>query len=195
MNYLSASESDIDLRQQISCVFVEGFYQWLYYFSKSKKRLALALAHMFILERFFVAMEDGKIAAITACTDGKSAPIHLEKPKLKRHLGFVRGTFAYAMLKKNLQEHGYPFALAEDSGSIEFVATAAEYRNKGVAYVLIEHVMATRPYKHFVLEVADTNEAAMRLYQRLGFTEFKRVKAPSAKISGVNFFVYMGKGL
>jgi ribosomal protein S18 acetylase RimI-like enzyme len=149
---------------------------------------------MFILERFFVAMEDGEVAAITACTDGEAAPIHLEKAELKRHLGFVRGAFAYSMLKKNLQEHGYPFELSKDTGSIEFVATTPEYRNKGVAYALIEHVMGNRPYKNFVLEVADTNEAALRLYRRLGFEEFKRVKAPGAKASGVNFFVYMKKG-
>jgi ribosomal protein S18 acetylase RimI-like enzyme len=95
------------------------------------------------------------------------------------------------MLKTHLQEHGYPFTLAPQTGSIEFVATAPEFRGKGAAFALIEHVMRTCGYSEYVLEVADTNAAALRLYERLGFREFRRTPEKHPKQSGLNFYVYM----
>ncbi|MDR0382293.1 MAG: GNAT family N-acetyltransferase [Oscillospiraceae bacterium] len=191
MRYLPADALDFDAREQISRVFVVGFYQWLKYFTKDVELLTRALAHMFDLSKFQVAVEGGTIAAITACTDGVKPPIRLDKAELRRHLGLVRGLLAYSMLKTNLQEHGYPFEIPPRTGSIEFVATAPEFRGKGVAFALIEHVMKTCGYVEYVLEVADTNTVAIRLYERLGFKEFHRVPEKHPKQSGLNNYVYM----
>jgi ribosomal protein S18 acetylase RimI-like enzyme len=194
MQYVPADRLDFEAREQISRVFTLGFYQWLKYFSKDTDRLARALAHMFELSRFWVAVEGGTIAATCACTDGTKSPIRLDKAELRRHLGLIRGSFAYQMLRENLQEHSYPFTLASQTGSIEFVATAPEFRGKGVAFALLEHVMQTCGYCEYVLEVADTNESALRLYERLGFKEFQRVPEKHPKQSGLNFYVYMKRG-
>ncbi len=191
MKYVLADKVDFDARPTISRIFVDGFYQWLHYFSKDKQALSHAFAHMFDLSAFYVAVDNDKIAAITACTDGKIPPIHLDKRVLRKHLGLIAGFFAYRMLKKHLELHTYPFSLTPDTGSIEFVSTAPEYRGKGVAADLIRNIMDDTPYDSYVLEVADTNETAIRLYERLGFTEFMRVKSPDSAKSGVNEFVYM----
>jgi ribosomal protein S18 acetylase RimI-like enzyme len=191
MRYLQADKLDFDARGQISRVFAVGFYQWLRYFSKDTELLARAFAHMFELSKFHVAVEGETIAAITACTDGVKPPICLNKEQLRRHLGKIRGSLAYSMLKTNLQEHGYPFEIPPKTGSIEFVATAKEFRGKGVAFALIEHVMKISAYTDYILEVADTNTTAMRLYARLGFKEFHRVPEKHPKQSGLNFYVYM----
>jgi hypothetical protein len=82
MEYKKANELSFDPRPQMGRIFVVGFYQWLKYFSKDKNKLEQALTHMFILDYFYVAAEDGKIAAITACTDGKTPPIKLDKKTL-----------------------------------------------------------------------------------------------------------------
>jgi ribosomal protein S18 acetylase RimI-like enzyme len=191
MQFLRAGALSTDPRMQISAVFVEGFYQWLCYFSKDKEKLTRALAHMFDLSRFFVAIEGEAIAAITAYTDGKTPPIHLRGKELRRHLGILRGQIALVMLRENLQNHEYPFEVAAGTGSIEFVATAPNYRGKGIAADLIEHVMEECGCREYVLEVADTNEGALRLYERMGFYEFHREREPNSKHSGVNFLVYM----
>ncbi|MDR1539747.1 MAG: GNAT family N-acetyltransferase [Clostridiales bacterium] len=99
------------------------------------------------------------------------------------------------MLKIHLQEHSYPFTLAKQSGSIEFVATSPVYRRKGVAFSLIEHILQTCDYGEYVLEVADTNNAAMRLYEHLGFREFQRAPEKHPKRSGLNFYVYMKRSM
>lgn len=193
IDFKQASVLPFDSRGQISHVFTEGFYQWLKYFSKDKECLARSLAHMFDLNKFYVAVEDGKIAAITACTDGKSSPIHPEKRELRRHLGFISGSIAFIILYKYLVNHPYPFEIEGTTGSIEFVATALEYRGQGVARSLIEYIIATTRYSEYVLEVADTNTTAVRLYEHLGFAEFMRVPEKHSKQSGLNFYVYMRK--
>jgi ribosomal protein S18 acetylase RimI-like enzyme len=191
--YVRADSLSFDPREQISRIFVEGFYQWLHFFSKDKELLSRALAHTFELGKFYVGADRETVAAITACTDGKHPSIHLDKHELRRHLGFLRGSFAYVMLYKYLENHPYPFTLSESTGSIEFVATAAKYQRQGVASALIEHIMSNTPYTDYVLEVADTNTAALRLYERLGFAEVKRIPEKHPKQSGLNFYIYMRK--
>jgi ribosomal protein S18 acetylase RimI-like enzyme len=191
MEFVKADQLNFNPRPRMSRIFTEGFYQWLHYFSTDKEQLAQAFEHIFDLSRFFTAVHNNEIAAISACTDGKTPPVQLEKKILRRTLGLIRGSIAYTMLKKHLVEHSYPFELSPRTGSIEFVAAAPEYRGQGAAHGLIAHIMNVMPCTEYVLEVADTNTAAVRLYEKLGFREFKRVQNPAAKNSGFNFFVYM----
>ena len=181
-----------DPRPQLSRIFVEGFYTWLKHFSKDKDKLAKVFAHIFKLEYFYAAHENGTIMAMTACTQG-FPPIELKKDVFVELLGFFRGRFAYFMLKKHMIRNSYPFNLAKTTGSIEFVTTAREHQGKGIARELITFIMEDNPYTSYVLEVADTNAGAVHLYTKLGFKEMMRMKAP--KRSGVNFYLYMRKDM
>lgn len=169
MEIKRASEMGQGIRHEISDIFTEGFRQWLVYFSKDTKKLSAAFAHMFLLEYFYVAVIDGKVAGIAACTNGKSPSIRLEKKELRKHLGWVKGTIAYIVLRKELEDHPYPFHLQNDTGSVEFVATGTTYRSKGVATTIIRTIIETAPYRDYVLEVADTNTEAVKLYEKMGF--------------------------
>lgn len=186
-----AAELSDDIRNDISRIFVEGFFQWLRFFSKDKDRLARALAHMFRLERFYVALVDERPAGIAACTNGKEPPICLSATQLRRHLGWYKGTIAGIVLKKELENHPYPFEIQRDMGAVEFVATWPEFRGKGVASAILSHIHETEPYRQFVLEVADTNTGAVKLYEKMGYREMTRVAAPHSKQSGINALVYM----
>ena len=188
MKFIEADQLGFDPRPQMGRIFVEGFYHWLKHFCKDKDKLVRAAMHIFKLEHFVVALDGDKIAAMAACTPGKPPPIRLDKKILRQTFGFATGSFAYKMLQKHLVNHVYPFELSEGTGSIEFVAAAPEFRRQGVTYKLLEHVMLTEPYSEYVLEVADNNTAAIALYEKLGFREFKRVAGPSN--SGIDF-VYM----
>jgi ribosomal protein S18 acetylase RimI-like enzyme len=186
-----ASKHGKDTNDKISKIFVDGFYQWLHYFSKDKKKLVNAFSHMFNLDVFYVALLNDEICGIAACNDGKIKSVHLEKKELKKYLGFVKGTIAYAVLNHEFEEKQYPFPIEPDMGCIEFVATSAEYRGKGVASAIITNIFKTTPYTNYVLEVADTNLNAVNLYTKLGFKEFKRVEEKHSKTSGINYLIYM----
>jgi hypothetical protein len=76
---LKADKIDLDVRMQMSGIFAEGFSQWLGYFSKDKNKIAKAFAHMFVLNQFYVAIVNDKVAGMTACTDGKTLSVRLNK--------------------------------------------------------------------------------------------------------------------
>ena len=189
MEYIRADQLSFDPRLQMGMIFSDGFYQWLRYFSKDKERLSRAFAHTFDLSCFYVATHGNEIMGFVACVERKPPPIQLDRKTLRRELGFVAGSIAYLALTKYMVEMPYPFDMPQNAGSIEFVATAPGHKGKGVASGLIAHTMDTLPYGEYVLEVAETNTTAVRLYERLGFKVFQSKPAP--KQSGVGNFLYM----
>lgn len=191
MQIIRANEFNNDTKIKISEIFVEGFHQWLIFFSKDKDKLIKAFSHMFNLEVFYIAVIDEEIAGITACTDGKVPSVHLSRKELKKHLGFFKGTITYFILKREFELKVYPFEITEGMGLVEFVATSNKYRGQGVASAIMKHIFASTPYDVYALEVADTNTKAVKLYEKLGYSEFLRVKQKHSKQSGVNHLVYM----
>lgn len=191
MEIKRAGEIGESARKKISDIFVGGFIQWLQYFSRDAEKLSRALAHMFILEAFYVAVVEGGLAGIAACTDGKTPPVRLQSSELRRHLGFIKGSIAGLVLKRELENHPYPFSIEPSTGSVEFVATDANYRGKGVASTIIRHIISYTSYDAYVLEVADINTPAILLYEKLGFKEFLRVPHKYSKQSGINHLIYM----
>jgi ribosomal protein S18 acetylase RimI-like enzyme len=191
MDILNAGEFNHQTNAQMSRIFVDGFYQWLRFFSKDKAKLVKAFTHMFNPSVFYIATVNEEILGIAACTGERAPSVRLDKKEFRRHLGLVRGFIAYTMLKKEFEGKKYPFPIEQDMGLVEFVAVAEQSRRQGVAAAIISHIFDTTPYAKYVLEVADTNASAVRLYEKLGFQEFMRVKLKHSKRSGVNDLVYM----
>ena len=62
---------------------------------------------------------------------------------------------------------------------IEFVGTAPKFRGRGLASHIIQHIIENKPSNEYVIEeVADMNTPAMRLYEKLGFEEYRRKPVP-----------------
>lgn len=179
------------VRRRMAEIFAEGFSQWLGFFSKDPDRIAAAFAHSFVLDQFYVALYEGEVAGMVACTDGASLSLKLDKKELRKHLGYFKGTLAGIFLKKEFESTTTP-PLPPGTGSIEFVGTAAEFKGRGVASRLIRHILEHTPYETYVInEVADTNIPAMKLYEKLGFEEYKRKEIPvkQAKKIGIHAIV------
>jgi len=190
MTILKASELAFDPREQMGRIFAHGFYDHgLHALSKDKAVLAKAFEHVFDLDKFYVAVEDGVIMGFVGCSDKKPAPIKPDKKIFVEHFGFLRGNIGFKMVDKYMVNNKYPFELTPQTGSIDFVATAPEHMGKGVGFSLLSQVMDDSPFSEHVLEVLDTNTSAVRLYEKLGFREVKRAIAP--KGSGAKYFVYM----
>ena len=55
MKVICAGEvSSNHIRNEISSIFVDGFYKWIKFFSKDKEVLKKAFAHMFNLDAFIL---------------------------------------------------------------------------------------------------------------------------------------------
>jgi len=186
--YLKANKLEFDPRPQMADIFVEGFAHHFVAFSKDKQRLAKAFAHVFDLQHLYVAIQETEVMAITACTGGAS-PIKFNKTICRKELGFLRGSAAYIMLTKYIVNHKFPFEFTPGMGRIEVVATAPAAREKGIAHGLLKHIFDATPYAEYVLEVVDDNIGAIKLYEKLGFETFKKVK--TVINSKANAFLYM----
>lgn len=187
----SANDFDESINEKMSYIFVEGFYQWLKFFSIDKDRLFRAFRHMFNRDVFYVAKIDGQIAGIAALNSNITKTVQLNQKEFYKHLGALKGFFAYKILKHEFEDKRYPFTIKPGMACVEFIATSLDFRNKGVASALITHFFSLPQYSEYVLEVADTNVTAIKLYKKLGFREFKRVEMKNRKQSGVNFLLYM----
>ena len=193
IDFIKASKLQFDPLPQMGKIFVDGFYELgLKFISNDKAKLARGLSHIFQLDDFYVVIDGGKIAALTGCYDGKSPIIIMFNKKIMRkEMGFFLGSFAYLMLNKVMGGHKYPFEFTPQTGAIEFVAVSEDYRGRGIGGDLINHIMENETYAEYVLEVADNNTPAVKLYKKLGFVEFMRTPAP--KRSGFSEYVYMRK--
>ncbi|HLT61367.1 MAG TPA: GNAT family N-acetyltransferase [Microlunatus sp.] len=172
----------------ISRIFVDGFGRHFGAFSRDPERLVRAFAHTFVIDLFHVALLNGEPAGIAACTDGVRRCVISDGPTMRRELGPLRGTAAHLVFRSQFSA---PIPDPRPrQGSIEFVATAAEHRGRGVATELISRLHLLPQYDSFVLaEVADSNTAALRVYHRLGYTEYARRPVRHGRWSGINAYV------
>jgi len=189
MEYLKATDIPFDPRMQISELVVEAYYDLIVNFKKDIPKITTVLAQSLLLEYFYVAVENGEVASIVACKENKPPPVKLDKRVMVKHLGLIMGSVAYTVLNGHMINHKYPFELSAQTGSIEIVATSPKYRGRGIAQGLMDHVMSGLAYEEYVIEVIDINKAAIRLYEKMGFSEFMRTPAP--KRAGFNEFIYM----
>lgn len=165
-----AELGDEEVRQAAD-IFVEGFYDSLRYFSADPGKLAKALVHAMVKEQFFVALEEGKVLGIFAYSAGRKRPFRFHRAVLRRELGWLRGTLFYNLVRQELEK---PLELADRQCYFEAVATAKEARGRGVASRLNDELVTRLGYEDYFLEVVDTNTAAIRLYEKLGYVEFRR---------------------
>ena len=182
---IPARESD---RRAVTEVFVDAFGPDFAYFSDDPRTLADAFEHMLVLDVFHLALLDGEPAGIAACTDGRRPSAVPRGKHLRRHLGLVKGTIGAVALGREFSG-GVPGA-TDGTASIEFVGTATRFQGRGVASALLTHLLARPGYREFVLEaVSDINTPALKLYEKLGFTEYKRVRVRHTRLSGINHYI------
>jgi len=190
MEIKQAIEFSDNIRDKISDLYVEAFFDIaLKHFSNDKDKLKKAFAPMFLLEYFYVAVIDNEIIGMTACMDKGNFCLNIDKKIFVKHLGVFKGLFAYFANKNYIKKFAATIEIDKETAIIEYVATDTKYRGKGVASTIMKYIFTSTEFKHYVLEVADTNVNAFELYKKLGYKELYRKKFMPG--SGINFFIYM----
>jgi ribosomal protein S18 acetylase RimI-like enzyme len=186
------------VRHKISRIFVESFYQYLSFFAKDKEKLAGAFAHAFTIEHLFAALIDGEIAGMAFCSDKTNmGNIIASRPgEMIKHLGLYKGIAASIVFKLEFEQISSDLSAAtERTACIDFIATLPEYRGRGAASAIIKHICALPQYDEFlILDVADVNTGAIRLYESLGFVQFRRTEKHYSKSIGINAYLSFKKG-
>ena len=191
METLRADLLERNIHPEISALFIDSFRQYLNFLIKDTPKLIAAFSHMMLPDCFYVALINGEIAGIAACTDGKTCPIRPNKRDMCRHLGKIKGTVAFIRLKRKLENHTVPFSLKKTTGFVEFVATAERFRGQGVASSIIRYIFKATAFQEYILAAENTNIAAIRLYVKLGFQELARIPENHSGQRGFDYLVYM----
>jgi ribosomal protein S18 acetylase RimI-like enzyme len=192
MEIKRASEMDDNVREKISEIFVDGFSKDFRSFSRNNNTLIKAFAHMFVLDVFYVAIMDNEIAGIMACTNMQMFCIKHNKKIFIKYFGIIKGLFLNSLFRYYFQKlPKYPIETNEKTASIEFVATLQKFRGKGVASSILKYLHSFPEYEEYILEVADINLPAIKLYEKMGYKEVYRKKEKYSKYSGINYLLYM----
>jgi ribosomal protein S18 acetylase RimI-like enzyme len=78
----------------------------------------------------------------------------------------------------------------EGLAEIGFVTTHPTYQGRGMATALMQHLLALPGYEEYVLrDIKDTNTPALKLYAKLGFTEYERRSVRFARRAGFSTYV------
>lgn len=183
----SMADYERDVRGEVAEVFVNGYYKELSYFTRDRNMLENAFRTLFSPEVFYVAEVQGIIVGILACSHNGQRAMPVALAPLQDAFGDKTGELAYNVMKN---EFNPALPYDDETGYIECVATTEKARGKGVSTALMKHVMSELPYRRYVLEVTDSNQTALRLYQKLGFREFKRISEDS-DVKGFDDRIYM----
>jgi len=185
INVKKASESN---RNDIALCIAEGFEKDFNVLCKDTKKVANAISSGIQTEKFYVAEADNKIVGVLAISDKNGRAVLTDKSAYIKEFGFLKGNLAKLVLKEEFEQ---PLDYPETTGYLEFVAVRNDYKRKGVATAMIKSSMILAGYNEYVLDVTDVNESAIKLYTKIGFKEFKRIKEKHGKQKGFNEKIYM----
>ncbi|KXT84467.1 hypothetical protein STRDD11_00967 [Streptococcus sp. DD11] len=126
------------------------------------------------IKYFYVAEQAGQIIGILAISDANGRATKLDRQQLAERFGRIKVFF----LSLGFSDFEKPGKIPATTGYIEYVAVAAAYRGQGLGRQMLKESMKLAGFKDYILDVKDSNEAAIRCYQKLGFREFARKKKP-----------------
>lgn len=185
------SEMDEAGVEQAADIFADSFYEALRMFSKDRAVLAKAMKHSFVRDRFFAALADGRVVGIFGYSTSEGRAHRFDKRQAQAALGAWKGWLFHTFVRGEMEK---PLGLTGRQCYIESVATDRRARGKGIATKLQHHLIEALDCDEFILEVVDTNTNAIRLYEKLGFTVFRKKKQRFfRKQAGFNERWYMRK--
>lgn len=165
-----AELESIHLRQAVE-IYAASFYEPLSFISGDLDVIADILEESFVPKNHYVALLDGNVVGVISLSDSRNRSQHIRRDLLVSRLGVVRGTIAFFRLRGVL---GQPLDLNEYQCYIDSVATDSAFRGMGISKAMQRYLLQTLPYKEYLLEVAEMNFRAIRMYEELGFIVERR---------------------
>jgi ribosomal protein S18 acetylase RimI-like enzyme len=184
----SHCEDSPQLQRQITEIVTDAYWEQISRLCDDRGKMIAAMLGAYNAEYFLVAFDGNTAVGVAACCPPGARAAKINAEQMRRALGDELGHIACEIMKTEFET---PRSFGPDSAYIEFVATAPSAQGKGVASAITKHIIENAPYSRLVLEVADTNAVAIKLYRKLGFAEFKRVTEPNREEIGLDYRIYM----
>ena len=178
-------------RQALARCIAEGFEKDFSILCKDMDKTARALEGGVQTQRFWVAEREGVLIGTAAVSDCQGRAVLTDKAGYRKHFGPLRGRLALLVLKEEFEA---PLDIPPETGYLEFVTTDRRFRRQGVATALLQKIVTSGLYRDYILDVVNTNANAIRLYEKLGFREFRRSPEKHGTKKGFSAKIYMKYG-
>ncbi len=175
-------------QKQIAEIVLDAYWEQISLLCSNRAKMIEAMQTGYNAEFFYIAYDGEDAVGVAACSPPGSRAVTVDPEYICRVLGNELGPMASEIMKS---EFGTPLDFGPDSSYIEFVGTVKIAQGKGVASAITKAILETTPYKRLVLEVVDTNTAAIRLYTKFGFKEFERKAEENPEQTGISYRIYM----
>lgn len=170
-------------------LFIDGFGH-LFSFFKDKKIMKEFFLGSMDFSMVYVTLYDNNIAGFIGISNNKKRPVSFDIEKFKHLFGKFLGTIIQKPISTVMEK---PVVHGDKDLYIEYLVTDKNYRGKGIATKLIEFVCNELGYDEFYIEVLSKNINAKKIYEHLGFVEFKREYNLSTIIRGLGYPIKLKK--
>lgn len=153
-------------------IFIDGFGHFMT-FTKDKKALRTLFFHALNPLYTYVLVENEAVLGMIGLATNKIRPVKFEKDICISLFGKFKGKLLCKQMNAIFQS---PVVKMDTDLYIDVLATSKESRGKGVATQLLEYSFHLQGYDNYYIEVMSKNENAKRLYEKMGFVEYKRVR-------------------
>ena len=159
-------------KNEVVEIFIDGFGHFMTF---TKDRNALRSLFLNALNPFYTYafVENETVLGILALATNKVRPIKLEKELCINLFGGVKGRILCKQMNAIFQKQ---VVTMDTDLYIDVLATSKESRGRGVATRLIEYSLQLQGYEDYYIEVMSKNTNAKRLYEKIGFVEFKKAR-------------------
>lgn len=174
---------DDEQRNQMSKLFVDGYYSELSVLSKQRDKLNVLFREAFVADAYYLAYEADQLIAMMVLCQANQSGFQLKLGNLIHSLGLGAGLMAYA--HRNLSI----FAKSVNHPYINCVTTQLQSRNKGIATALVQAYLDCddKPTPQVMVQSGD--ETARRFLEKLGFKKNKdQINASRQKIVYMQYF-------
>jgi ribosomal protein S18 acetylase RimI-like enzyme len=156
-----------ELHHQAAIICCEGFLSPIEWLFGSKQKAIAVLEHSFDSELGVIAQLQGQLVGFVGLKYENRPFLKFERSHCIRELGLLRGLLAFLILN-NIS----PTKPLSDEVYIAVLVVDASMRGKGIGSLLMQaafDIAQKNQCTAVVLDVANTNPDARRLYERLGF--------------------------
>ena len=162
---------DVQKEQAVE-IFLEGFGHMMT-FSKDRNTLKKLFFGIMNPSFFRCYVEQGQVLGIIGLATNKVRPLKFDCDVCIELFGKMKGKILSKQMNAIFQA---PVVKGDRDLYVDVLATSEKARNKGVATTLLEHAFDLKEFDCCYIEVFSKNERARRLYDKMGFSIYKKKK-------------------
>lgn len=162
-------------------VFIEGFYFTLKNIQKDKAKLHRLFKPSFDENLTYAYLQDGVAIGFLGLANAEKRPTKIDKETYAQVMGNFAAKTSYKSVSQIFEK---PKELGKEDIFIDYIATDAEHRSKGIGTKFIEFIRDILGHEQIELETYSKNVRAIAFYERMGFGVTKRKKSFMMRLSG-----------